>query len=109
MSNELQLACGIIEAEARANINKAESLEDKLKAAFTVAKDHWMFTEKDTQFQAALSAVLRNIDGEEKERLDEEFNSIKALNALLSGVSVNMPEITHEPIGIIGMWKEMAD
>lgn len=110
MSN-VETATALIEAEARTDIAKAESVQDKFKAAFSVAKNHWMFTDPDTQYKAGIGAVLISvgIDGEEYPRIQHELKMLSTLAAAISGVSVNFPEMEEgfEVIGIQKIWEEV--
>lgn len=92
--------------------------EDKLRAAMTAAKDHWMVLDKDTQFQGAVAAVLLHYgkDSEEGKRLVYEINAIRKISAILNaaqaGVSVNLHDVGDkekcEPVGLMKMWWEIA-
>lgn len=110
MSDELNIAFAIINTEAKEDIKKAETIEDKFKAAFKVAKNNWMFTSKETQYKAGIGAVMTNIEkhGEDYQRIEAEMKMLTTLAAAISGVSVNFPAIEEgfEVIGIQKIWEE---
>lgn len=100
---------GLIEAECRAEIESAKSLDEKIDIAFNTAKDHWMFTDESSKFQGALGVLLMHTEGEDKERVEQEIESIAFFNAMLSGIPVNLdaaPEMEN-PIGLMKKWKAL--
>ena len=105
--NEAVLMIAVTEAKEAAKVEA--SLEGKLRAAMNATKNHWMATDQDTQFKAAIGAVLLLIDGEEKSRLEEELLALKNVNAMFSGVSVNIDaiKVPENPIGVMKMWQEI--
>lgn len=109
--NMLATSAGIINAEAHGKLLSAKSLKEKVRAVFSVAKNHWMFTDNDIQFQAALAVILVNLDkdSEDYNKIELEISMLKALNAMLSGVPVDFGRvdiIDFEPIGLLKMWDE---
>jgi|SRR3990167_11551313 len=104
------VAMGIIGAEARADIDAAETLIDKFKAAFAIARNHWMVTDEDMQFKAAIGAVLITLDedSDDYSRVLKEMRSLNTVAAMLSGIPVdfNQIETDYEPIGLIKLWKQ---
>ena len=110
MSNE-QLASSMIEAEVRDELSNAKTLEDKFNISFKAAHNHWMFVDEDEQFKGAIGAVCLHATEEEKTRIMAELDSLRTLNAMLSGVSIdfsNVPDLEN-PIGITKMWKLTND
>ena len=109
MSN-IKTAIALIEAEAREGIKNAETIEGKFKAAFGVAKNHWMFTDEDIQYRSGIGVVMSSIEKDSKDyqRIESELNMLKTLSAAMSGVSVNFPESNDDfdAIGIQGIWEE---
>lgn len=110
MSKERALAASLIEAEARDEIKKAESLEDKVKAAFAVSRDHWMFTDEDTQFMGGIGAVLIQLEEgtPEHSRYMKSIETLRNITAMLSGVPVNFEnfEAPKDPIKFVQLWRE---
>ena len=81
-------------------------LIERIKKAFAKAQDFWMSTDDALRFRAALAAILLETSDEaEKRRILETNDYIKALNAMMSGLDVNMPDIS-DPLPLIGMWHD---
>ena len=106
MATTAQLAFGLIEAECRDDLKAANSLLDRVRIAFKVAKNHWMITDEDEQFRGACGAILHHSMGDDKERIEAEMRQLRAIAALMSGAQVEIPESTHEPIGLVRIWRE---
>lgn len=112
--NNSMLAASMIEAEARDAIKNADSLEDKLKAAFNVARNHWMFTDENTQFSGGVGAVMVSVGPEHEyfARLETELKMLRGLNALLSGIPVDISQIVpegFEAVGLNNIWHEVKE
>ena len=107
--SDINIAISIIEAEAREDINAAKTVKDKFKAAFSRARNHYMFTDEDIQFRAAIGAVLIVLDkdSDDYNRVLKEVHTLNTLSAALSGIPVNFNqmEIDFEPIGPMKLWK----
>ena len=86
-----------------------ESLDDIIDACFSAAKDHWMATEEDDQFLGAVGAILQLSNDEDEEKMRAELDTVKALNAAMSGVPVDfsaVPSLRENPICLHGRWKK---
>ena len=107
--NDGVLAIAVSEAKHAAE--GETTLEGRLSKAMKATKNHWMATDENTQFRAAVGAVLLLSEGEDKERLEEEIAQLKAVQAMLSGVPVNFDamEPMENPIGLMKMWRETND
>lgn len=104
---DIALAAGMIEAEARDKLASATTLEQKIHAAFSAAKNHWMFTEENTQFVGAVGAILLHATEEEKERIEAEMLALRALSAL-GGLHVSLPDPHPNPVGLRKLWAEWS-
>jgi hypothetical protein len=100
--------------ETKMNIqNMADKpVENRLKKAMETMQNHWLVTNKDEQFQAAVGAVLVTATDDEKERINAELRTLKALNAAMNGIPVDMGRAIeglegNEPIGLTKIWKEV--
>jgi hypothetical protein len=97
--------------------NPDATLEDRLKASMKEMSSFWMTTDDDLRFRGALGGVLETLDRDSADynRLIREIEAIRNLSALMSGVPVDIArafsesEDKPEPIGAIGMWREMND
>ena len=96
--------------EAKIAAEGEESLTGRLKAAMRATKNHWMLTNEDGRFRAAVGAVLLLSDEETQERIKKELTVLKTLSAAVDGVPVNFEAVLikeEEVIGLIGMWNEV--
>lgn len=107
MSNVMLIAM----AEAKRPVAQATTVEDKLRAAMTACKDHWMCVDENDQFRAAVAAVLNDdaVSAEDRERIKLEVRALSTLNAAAMGVPVDMSQLDfpEKPLGIVAMWKEL--
>ena len=81
----------LVMTEAKMHIRPEDSLEDRFRAAFKAAANHWMVLDPDVQFKGAVGAVwAASEDSDEKERIEAELRSLNTLAALLSkrGLSI---------------------
>jgi len=112
--SDLNIAVSIIEAEARAEIAIAETVEEKLKAAFKVAKDHWMFTDTNIQQRAGIGAVMFGLKKGSVDylRIEKELSIHNALTTASSEIQVDLGAMLEnidkdlKPIGIAKLWFE---
>jgi hypothetical protein len=90
-------------------------LTDQLRAAMGVTRDHWVCTNEDEQFRAAVGAVMTHYGAESLEyaRLKWELAQLQrfsaALGASQAGVGMDwtdvLKESEYEPIGLLGLWR----
>jgi len=94
-------------AECKGAAERETTLEGRLTAAFRVAKDLWMTTDENEQFQSAVAAVHMLSSDEDKQRIESEMLQLRTLSALLSGVPVDLDAIkkSENPIGLMKLWK----
>lgn len=99
----------ITEAESAAK--GKETLEERLEAAMNATKDHWLLTDEDRRFMAAVGGVLLVSNEEEQERIKSEVSILKTISAGCSGVPIKIEELLKqsrtEPIGMMKMWKKI--
>ena len=115
-TNELSTTALIAMQEARAAIKESDGLEDRLRAAMRMTRQHWLATKEDDQFKAAIGAVLLSY-GEgspERERIAWEARQLGKISAIqhaaMAGVAVQLDDLTfdvgeYEPIGLLAMWR----
>lgn len=105
ISNGLRIAI----ADAQTAVKAGDSLEDRLRAAMGRTHGHWLITDEDEQFRAAIGAVMLDASEDERERLEAEIHKLKTLSALVSGVPVDMDRVNSaddpEPVGLMKLWK----
>lgn len=117
MRNNNLIAIAMTEAaSALEGLSSGASKVDKLKAAMKVTKDHWLCTNEDEQFEAAVSAVM-HVEGLESDfakQILEECTNIGKLNAFFraaqAGLEVMPPEISaeYETLGLMRLWNEVG-
>lgn len=109
MDNTLLIAIAEIRPIVKENAGKP--LEDRLRIAMRKIIGYWCVTDEDKQFRAAIGAVLCEADDEEKIRIEEELDTLKVLNAAISGVPVNFDavRISENPIGLVKLWREIKE
>ncbi len=88
------------------------SLEDRARAAMRATRSHWLATDEADQFAAACEGLARTCSPEEVERIEAELRTNMALNALLSGVPVDLEAALAakgdtEPLGLSKLWREI--
>lgn len=103
--------------EAQSAIGGDGTLIEKLKTAMLTTRDHWMCTDENEQFKAAVGAVMLHYgqNSDEFVRLEREMKSLNkvsaALNAAQAGVSVDFNSILdakgdeYEPLGLLKLWR----
>lgn len=102
-----RLMIAITEAESAAK--KEKTLIGRLKAAMRATKDHWMLTDEDGRFRAAVGAAMLLSDEETQGRIKRELTVLKTLSAAMNGVPVDFSAMSdiEEPIGLIKIWNEV--
>lgn len=111
MDNTVLIAINEIESDISGLTG--EAVEERLRAAMKSAQNHWLVTNEDAQFQAAVSAVLLNADDEEKERIEGALSVLRGLSAAFSGVPVDIVPLLENapknPIGLKKLWDEAKE
>jgi hypothetical protein len=99
----------IVVTEAKAAADKHDDLDQKIEAAMTVAKNHWMVLDENKQFQGAIGGILLSVDEETQERINAEMASLNILSAMMTGVPVDLEQVKvpENPIGLMKRWKEL--
>lgn len=118
MNSQFSVGMHLAITEAKSSLVATDSLEDQLRAAMQVTRNHWMCTDEDEQFRAAIGAVMLHYgeESEEYKRLSSEMAKLRKVNAFLqaaqAGLSVDLSLLPdednqYEPIGLLGMWKSI--
>lgn len=107
MSNTLMIAA--METRAKLKGQTFVTVEEKLKAAMEMTKDHWMAVDESERFQAAIGAVLADASPEDKARIEAELRPLKMLGAAQQGIPVDFSqlEVPENPIGLMQLWHEV--
>lgn len=86
-------------------------------AAFRAARDNGVVANEDFQFQGALGAIAKLYmdEGNDEmiDRIKEEIKNLKAVNAMMDGVPVDLAAMCskieeNEPLGLMKLWYESA-
>ena len=116
MGTDVMLSLVISECEAAVK-QCSGGLNDKLRAAMNVAKDHWMVTDRETQFKGAVGSVMVHYGegSQERIRIESELAKMRQVTAFLAasqaGLSPSLPESNAdepEPIGMMNIWREVT-
>jgi len=106
ISNSIKIA--IMEIEGQ--LDKTASIEDRLKKAMKLAKNHWLIVDEDEQFKSAVGAVLLKASEEERQIINQEMRILGALSAAQAGIPVNieavLPDDVKKSYGLVKLWKE---
>lgn len=112
LSNSMLLAIQEIERKVEA-LPLGATVEEKLLVAMRVARHHWLVTDEEARFRAAIGAVMLHSDPETKERLEQEVRTLRAVGAATEGVPVDLgavfDDLPSEPIGLLCLWEASAD
>lgn len=109
-------------SELQSEIRQTEGdMVAKMKVSMKYMRNHWMITNEDEQFRAAVGGVLEfyGQGSEEWMRLEEEMTNIKKASALVQALQAGIPvdvesmleeqEIPkYEPIGLLKLWHASA-
>ena len=104
----------LVVAECKSACAEEPELEERLKKAMFVAKDHWMVTNDDMRFRGAVVAAYVDplTTEEEKERITFTLDQLRTLGAMTSGVPVDLDRAFANPdkiqvVPLIKLWHEV--
>jgi hypothetical protein len=89
-------------AEAKAAAKGLDTLGAKMKAAMDATRNHWLITDEEERFQAAIHGLAAAVDEATVERIRVELDGLQQLQA------GQMPVIDEdfEPIGLLKAWRD---
>jgi hypothetical protein len=101
----------LVAHSSRQKAKGATTLDDIITRCFEGAKDHWMATQSEDQFQGAVCAIYELASEEDKPRIKEELHLIRSLSALLTGIPVDLGQVPtiENPIGLMKRWNEIRE
>lgn len=108
--NDAMLMIAATEAKARIDGKEFATVEEKLKEAMRATKDHWGVTDEQTQFKAAIAAVLMSKpSAEDEQRIKEELEVLKLLGAATQGIPVDFSAMVppEKPLGLNKLWNDV--
>lgn len=110
MSVSTPVLIALTEAQSHVEAVADQPLEDRLRAAMKATHRHWMATNEDDQFKAAIGAVMMSASEDEKELLKASMDKLNALGAMLSGVPVDFEQLAADDrptIKLVPLWNEV--
>src|SRR6478609_6514239 len=83
------------------------TIEERIPAAMKAARDHYMRPTENEMFMGACCALYELSDEPTKARIKSELESIKYLNAMISGVAVDLDAIPklENPLGLMAAFR----
>lgn len=110
MNRTTETAIMIAATEAKEEAIGCKTLTEQLRAAMNCTKDHWILTNEEDQFKAAIAAVMLLCPDDDKIRIETEIKQLNMLSAAMSGVPVDFGQMDEikDPIGLLGMWKDVC-
>lgn len=114
MSDTIVAVVRVEATVALGRLDSETSLSDRLRAAFEAVRNHWLAPSDEVKFQAAMEAVYLLASEEEKARMEAEARRGRALNALLSGVPVDIEAVAEadeglEPVRAMRIYREVME
>ncbi len=111
---ENEMVVSIVAAECRSACAKEPDLVERIKKAMRqVVHEHWAATDEDARFRGAVAAAYADplTTEEDKQRITFTLKKMQALNAMLSGVQIDIDALTAgldeiEPIPLVSLWKD---
>ena len=102
----------IMISEAKRKVQQDKSLKERLKSAMKITFRHWLVTDEDSQFRAAIGAVLLSASESEKKKITTELKGLRAISAMTNGVPIDIAQLIKnqegaEPVGLLKLWKEI--
>jgi len=96
-------------------IDQTDSLETRLRTAFAVAHNHWLVTDQDIQFKAAIAYVLASYPEEHPDRINLKFewdllvhmSDVVERGAAPDANLLDRAQVTKTP-GAYKMWKKLT-
>jgi hypothetical protein len=103
--------------ECLRTISEAQGIEDRLKASMKLAKNHWLVTDEDERFKAAVGAVMQSYGPGSPEwtQLETELKALAQVSSMINSAqvglsvgldSIELPPEDFKPIGLLRMWRE---
>lgn len=99
----------LVVASIRDAASGVANIEERAKALMRAAREHWMIRDENVQLMGAMAALLETATEEERPRLERFLTINKSINALLSGVPVDVDRVMEdetEPYPILKWWNE---
>lgn len=105
---DVKFMIAVTDAEHAAK--RENGLIAKVVMAMKETYNHWLLTDDDERFKAAVAGAIMACDNEnDREHLKDEMKSLNSLSALLTGVPVDFSKVKtpKNPIGLMNLWLEI--
>lgn len=98
----------IVTMELKEKVDPSTPLDERFRTAFVAARTHWLAPNADTRFAAGCEAVYASASEAERGRIEDELRALRTVDAMLSGVPVDMDQVEfpEELIGIRRLFQE---
>lgn len=109
-----ELTISIVAIECRDACAEEPDLVERIKKAMQpVVHEHWAATNEDARFRGAVAAAYGDplTTEEDKRRIEFTLKKMQALNAMMSGVQIDIDALTAgldeiEPIPLVSLWND---
>lgn len=77
--------------EGRAACKGEPNLDQRVIKAMRACRNHWMVTDEEQQFRAALVAAILESEGEERSRIERSAKALNRIGAMLQALQAGVP------------------
>lgn len=95
--------------ELRTVAKEEGTVKERLLATMKEARSHWLVTNDEEQFKAAVGAVIMESDHETQERIRAEMRVLNTVGAAAAGIPVDweafVEDVPSDPIGLLALWQ----
>lgn len=81
----------IAAAEARGQCKDEPDVIERVKKAMKACRNHWMVTDENEQFRAAVAAAMLESDPVERERIERSAQALNKVGAMLKALQAGVP------------------
>jgi hypothetical protein len=81
----------IAASDARSACKGEPDIMERIRKAMKACKNHWMETNENNQFRAAVAAAILESSGDEKDRIERSAKSLNKVGAMLNALRAGVP------------------
>lgn len=98
--------------EIKSKLDTTKPFLDNIPIAMKEAQNHWLVTDEEERFKSACGALLLIADEENKNRLENELQGLRAISSMQSGVPVDLEAMmkqmdTKKFFGLTKIWRDL--
>lgn len=98
--------------QTECNFTDGMTADEIIKETFKKGKNHWMAHNESEAFNAAVVVAYAKMQGDDKTRMKASIDGVKAMNAVLNGIPVDLEAVLAQQEGIktfplLPMWREI--